>query len=107
MIDVRMDDIDVTTLFWIFTILIILTIQLLLCFKVNSRFIRLLPIVLFSISTIVLFHKAVSISGWGGLIYLLYALYTGIMTFICGIGWILWAIIRFVIKKREKSTPNY
>lgn len=106
MIDVRMRNMDVTTFFWIITILAILTIQLLLCFKVKSRVIRLLPIVLFSISTIVLFHKAVSISGWGGLLYLLYAIYSGIMTFVCGIGWFVWAIIRFIKKKKEKGIPT-
>jgi len=39
---------------------------------------------------------------WSALFYLIFAVYLGIMLFVCGIGWGIWAITVFV-KKRKQS----
>ena len=53
MFDVWMGDIELTTAVLIFSIIVLLPFQLLLCFKVKSKSIRLLPIILLSIPTLI------------------------------------------------------
>lgn len=48
MFDVWMGDIELTTAVLIFSVVVLLPIQLLLCFRVKSKAIRLLPVVLLS-----------------------------------------------------------
>ena len=50
MFDVWMNDIELTTAVLIFSIFILLPVQLLLCFKVKSSILRLLPVILLSFS---------------------------------------------------------
>lgn len=71
-----------------------LILQLLLCFKVKKLFIKLLPIALLIVSTIVFSICSASINGWDGLGYLFFTLLSVGLIFMCGIGWGIWAITR-------------
>ena len=71
-----------------------LILQLLLCFKAKKIFIKLLPIALLIVSTIVFYVCSASINGWDGLGYLFFALLSFGLLFVCGIGWGIWAIVR-------------
>lgn len=71
-----------------------LILQLLLCFKAKKIFIKLLPIALLIVSTIVFSICSASINGWDGLGYLFFALLSFGLIFVCGIGWAIWAIIK-------------
>lgn len=81
------------------SVIILFPIQLLLCFKVKSRTVRLLPIIILSVLTAALVITALAVQGWDGLGYALFAIFTGFMLFMCGIGWGIWAISR--CKKRN------
>lgn len=72
----------------------VLLLQLLLCFKAKQTFVKLLPIVLLVISTIVFYIFAVSVNGWDGLGYLFFAVLSFVLIFVCGIGWGIWAMVR-------------
>ena len=93
MFDVWMGDIELTTFVLIFSIVVILPIQLLLCFKVRNKAIRLLPVVVLSIPTIIFAVMSVAMTGWDGLGYVFLAIFTGFMLLMCGIGWGIWWII--------------
>lgn len=99
MFDVWMGDIELTTVVLIFSIVVLLSIQLLLCFKVKSRAIRLLPVIVLSILTIIFIVMSVAITGWDGLGYIFLAVFAGFMLLMCGVGWGIWAIIKH--KKRN------
>ncbi|MBQ2911725.1 MAG: hypothetical protein IJE55_05525 [Clostridia bacterium] len=95
-----MGDIELTTAVLIFSIVVLLPIQLLLCFKVKSRAIRLLPVILLSIPTIIFTVMSVAITGWDGLGYIFLAIFTGFMLLMCGVGWGIWAISKLIKKKK-------
>ena len=72
----------------------VLILQLLLCFKVQKIFIKLLPIALLIVSTVVFSVCSASINGWDGLGYLFFALLSFGLILVCGVGWGVWSIIR-------------
>lgn len=100
MFDVWMGDIELTTAVLIFSLVVLLPIQLLLCFKVKSKAIRLLPIILLSIPTLILIVMSTTTQGWDGLGYIFLAVFTGFMMLICCVGWGIWAISKLI--KKEK-----
>ena len=101
MFDVWMGDVEITTFTLIFSIVVLLPVQLLLCFKVKSKVIRLLPVVIFFILTIISIVMSVTTagSGWDGLGYIFLVIFTGFMMLMCGVGWGIWAISKLIKKK--------
>lgn len=102
MFDVWIGDINIAPFLWIFTLLVVLPIQLALCFKVKSKIVRLLPVIILSILTLIAAVASATSIDWSALFYLIFTVYLGIMLFVCGIGWSIWAITVFV-KKRKQS----
>lgn len=84
----------------IFAFAILLPIQLLLCFKVKSFVIRLIPILL-SFAFILFFLILGSIVKENIWLYYCYSAISGFMAFICFIGWTIWAVADD--KKIERS----
>ena len=87
-------EIDYPTTVVFVSVIASLILQLLLCFKAKKIFIKLLPIALLIVSTIVFSICSASINGWDGLGYLFFALLSFGLLFVCGIGWGIWATIR-------------
>ena len=100
MFDVYLGDIELTTLTLILSLVVVLPVQLLLCFKVKSILLRLLPAVIFSFLTAALMLAGYLIQGWDGLGLIFLAIFAGIMTLACGIAWIVFAIVRCARRKR-------
>lgn len=94
MFDIWIGDMELTTVVLIFSVVVLLTVQLLLCFKVKSKVIRLLPIVLLSIPTLLFAVMAMRETGWGHLVYLIFAIFCGFMLLVCGVGWGIWALAK-------------
>ena len=103
MFDIWVGDLDLTSLILIFSAVILLPGQLLLCFKVKSRILRLLPLAVLSVTTAVLVIMAKAVNGWDGLGYLIIAIFTGSMALVCVVSWIIWAIVRLVQKIKQKN----
>ena len=81
MFDIWMGDIELTTAVLVFSIIVLLPIQLLLCFRIKSKVIRLLPMILLSIPTLIFIFMSTTTQGWDGLGYVFLAIFTGFMTF--------------------------
>lgn len=100
MFDVWFGRINLAQIALIVSTVIILPLQLLLCFRVKSRILRLMPaILLTAISIVWLILLAQNAPGIAGVVYLIFAAYTGFMLSCCGIGWSIWAIVTVVKKK--------
>lgn len=95
-------DIELTRLTIIVSVVILLPVQLLLCFKVKSLAIRLTPIIILSVLVALFIVLWLSTSGWDGLFYAFFAIVVGFMIFMCGIGWAIWAVA-YGLKKRRNS----
>ena len=87
----------------ILSVIIILPCQLLLCFKVKSVIIRLLPLISLLIMTVIFFVSSFMASGWDGLGYLLLSFLTAILFGVCTLCWAIFGIVRYVRKKRNKD----
>ena len=87
----------------IFAFAIFLPIQLLLCFKVKSFVIRLIPIFL-SFAFILFFLILGSIVKENIWLYYCYSAISGFMVFICFIGWTIWAAVDDI--KTNRSNNN-
>ena len=94
MFDVWLGEMELTTLTLLLSVFLLLPLQLLLCFKVRSRLLRLLPVILCSLLVGTFLLLALCTPGWDGLGYIFLALFAGFMLTSCGIGWLIWAILR-------------
>lgn len=91
--DPRFIEMDSTTVFALILCAIFLLLQLLLCFKARTPFLKLMPIALLVISTIVFSIWSACIGGWDSLDLLFFALLSVGLFFVCCIGWAIWALV--------------
>ena len=96
--DMWIRDIEVTTLIAITSVLVVLPIQLLLCFKVKPVFLRLLPSILLTGTTILLFAMMAASRDWDAIGYAVLGVFSGVLLIFSGIGWGIWAIVRCIKK---------
>lgn len=87
-------ELDATTGFVLIISALILLLQLLLCFRANKLFLKLIPAVLLVISTIIFSVLSACIGGWDGIGLLFFAFFSIGLLFVSGIGWGIWAIVR-------------
>ena len=99
--DMWIRDIEVTTLIAITSVLVVLPIQLLLCFKVKPVFLRLLPSILLTGTTILLFAMMAASRDWDAIGYAVLGVFSGVLLIFSGIGWGIWAIVRCIMKKKS------
>lgn len=99
--DMWIRDIEVTTLIAITSVLVVLPIQLLLCFKVKPVFLRLLPSILLTGTTILLFAMMATSRDWDAIGYAVLGVFSGVLLIFSGIGWGIWAIVRCIKKKKS------
>ena len=100
MFDVWLGGTELTTAGLIVSIVALLPIQLFLCFRVRSRTIRMLPAVALALTALVFCCKAITSTDWDSLGYILLAIFAGLMLFMCGVGWGIWAIAGIIKKRR-------
>lgn len=100
MFDVWNGDINFTTLILIVSVMIVLPVQLLLCFTVRNRAIRLLPVIILSVFIGIVVIMAIAVDDLRVVGYVLLAVYAGFMLFSCVIGWGIWAITKKIKKRR-------
>ena len=100
--DMWIRDIEVTTLIAITSVLVVLPIQLLLCFKVKPIFLRLLPSILLTGTTILLFAMMAASRDWDAIGYAVLGVFSGVLLVFSGIGWGIWGLVA-LIRKRNKE----
>ena len=83
-----------TEVFAAITAVIVLSVQLVLCFKVRKLCVRLIPVCLSAIAAAVCLALTFLSEGWDALGYLLLTMFSAGLLLVCGIGWLVWAIIK-------------
>jgi hypothetical protein len=94
-----------TEIFILIVSLVLLAIQLLLCFKAKRLWIRLIPFGLFAGAAAILLLGAF-IGVYDAPILFIYALYTGFWALPCAGGWTIWWIIALLVAFIRKSTKK-
>ena len=94
-----------TEIFVLIVSLLLMSIQLLLCFKAKRLWVRLIPFGLFAGAAAVLILAAF-IGVYDAPILFIYALYTGFWALPCVWGWAVWWIIDSLVAFIRRSTKK-
>ena len=88
-------DVDLLPLLVVLSAFLVFPVQLLLCFRVRSRILRVLPPALLAVAETVLSILTFCVTdGWDSLGYLFFALVVAMMLLLCGIAGGIWALTR-------------
>lgn len=87
-------EIDITTLIVIAAVILTFALQLLLCFKTKRSLVRMAPLAVCIVLAIVFSTLSACTGGWDGMGYLFFAMLFAALTFVSGLGWGLWTVIR-------------
>ena len=94
-----------TELFVLLVSLLLMSVQLLLCFKAKRLWVRLIPFGLFAGAAAILILGAF-IGVYDTPILFIYALYTGFWALPCVCGWAIWWIIDSLVAFIRRSTKK-
>lgn len=103
MFDLFARDTEIVILIAAAAVLIILPIQLLLCFRAKRFFIKLIPTVLIAVAAIAFYVMAITAKDWGGFVYIILAVSAGVLLIFSGIAWGIWAIAKLVNKRKHND----
>ena len=101
MFDIWYGDVEVTTCIMILCAVLLFPVQLLLCFKVKSLFLRLVPVGLLGSVFVWFLLLSLCVPGWDGLGYTVLAIYAGFMLAACGLGWAARGLYLWYKKRHE------
>ena len=87
-----------TDLFVLLVFVIVVLLQIFLCFKAKKNSVRLMPMYLPLISTIVFVTLGFIVDGWDGFGFFFLAICSAVLLVGSGIGWGFWAIIKKISK---------
>lgn len=92
-----------TDIFVLIVSVLLFAVQLLLCFKVNKVFVRLIPTLLMFILTVSFTLLIFFFEGWDALGFLVLALCTAYPLLACGMAWVIWVFYKRYRAKKNKS----
>ena len=88
------------------SVFVVLPIQLLLCFKVKPVFLRLLPSILLTGTTILLFAMMAASRDWDAIGYAVLGVFSGVLLIFSGIGWGIWGLVALIRKRNKEQFKN-
>lgn len=106
MVDLWVRDTWIAALITVSAVFVVLPIQLVLCFKAKKRLIKLLPTAVFAVAMIAFYIMMITAKDWSAFVYVILAVFFGVLLMFSGIAWGIWAIARLVKKKKCSKKPN-
>lgn len=103
MFDIWWGDVNLGIVVPLVSVPFLLSLQLLLCFKVKSLFVRLFPMGLLATTCGWFCILALNDYGWVGLGYTILAIAAGFMLFVCALGWGVWALCLWYGKRKAQG----
>ena len=94
-----------TEIFVLIVSLLLMSVQLLLCFKVKRLWVRLIPFGLFAGTAAILILGAF-FRVYNGLVLFAYATDSGFLALVCACGWAVWWIIDSLVAFIRRSTKK-
>ena len=82
---------------------LVIAIQLALCFKAKKLLIKLLPTILSAAAAILFCVLTFTVRDWSALVYIVFAFFAGVMLISSGIAWVIWAIAKMKKAKSEST----
>ena len=88
-----------TDMFVLLLSVLLLFVQLFLCFNVKKKWIRLLPVCLFFLLTVTFIVLSFVFEGWDSFGFFFLAICSIVLLFVCGISWCIW----WLVNRRRKN----
>ena len=98
MVDLWARDTGIAVLITVSAILILI-VQLILCFRSKKTLVKLLPAAVFVVAAITFYIIAICTKDWSAFVYIIIAVLSGVLLAVSAIAWGIWAIVRYVKKK--------
>ena len=98
MFDVYIGEINLANIVVIASVLAFFPLQLLLCFRVKSLLLRLIPVILFSLITLAFSVIATIPQDWSALFYIIIAVYSCFCLLVCLAAWIFFGCAKMFCK---------
>lgn len=96
MMDFWMGEVNLGPILLLFTFFGLFPVQLVLCFLVKSRTVRLIPVMILLVMTVIMILGAVICTGYIVFAFIVLAVYLGLMLAVCGAAWAVWGIVRLI-----------
>ena len=106
MFDLWIRDIEITALIALSAVLLVLPVQLLLCFKAKKRTVKLLPTAISAAAVLLFLGLMITATDWNAVGYVIFAVFSGVLLLFSGIGWGIWAIAKLV-KQKKADRPHH
>lgn len=90
----NLTEIATPAIFVIVSSVLVLVLQLFLCFETKQVILKLLPTLLLVICSVIFSVLGACFNGWDGFSYQFLALVSFVLIVVCGLGWVVWAIVR-------------
>lgn len=91
-------NVNLDTVVGLIAFVIVFPMQLILCHKVKSIAIRLIPIIIFAALIVITLIASSFCVGWDGFFYLVCAVYFAFMIVVCGIAWGIWHLKSLLVR---------
>ena len=101
MFDLWVGDVNIAPIFFAVSILVVFPVQLLLCFKVKSRVVRLIPVFIFTALLILFTVMFFATSDWSKIAYLIFIIYALFLLLMSGFAWGVCAVSRKLRKNKH------
>ncbi len=101
MFDIWIGNINLAVAFLAAAFIIVLPIQLLLCFKVKKLIVRLIPMLVTAISTQIFGLLMIYSGGWNTLGYVLLMIMSCVLLAASLFDWGIWAVVSKIRRKRN------
>lgn len=101
MFDIWIGDVNLTLIVMALAAFVFLPLQMLLCFKVRSLFIRLMPVIIFTVLSVMSGILCMTITGWDVLLWLVILIYSLFSDAVCALGWIIYSLITLGKSKQK------
>lgn len=81
-------------------------VQLILCFKAKRAAVKLIPTAICLAATVGFFAYVFAADGWEAFGALILSLWSAIALAVCGLGWGIWLLCKFIKKKGDSEEDS-
>lgn len=92
----------ISTLIAAVSALTVISVQFLLCFKAKKLFLRLLPSLVLTATTVYFFLMMRIATDWDAIGYAILGVFSAVLLVFSGIAWVVWAIAKLIRKKKHR-----
>ena len=84
-------------------IVLVIALQLFLCFKAKKLRMKLLPTCLFALAAVIFYVMAITAKDWSGFVFGILAVCLFALLFFSALAWLICALVRWIKRSAQKT----